>query len=276
MGAHALPALRLPRLREHFCGSVLIPFFYAPMKHFFEKVHLYYCLLLFAISFLLVFPFFLIPIVFKKKFRLVGVINRTWGHILFPILFLPYQVDRRGKIDSQKQYIFCPNHFSYLDIPVMALNPYNAIFVGKDAMERIPLFGFMYRNLHITVNREKLKSRYDTYIKSGEALDQGKSLTIFPEGGIVSKELPRMGRFKDGAFRLAIEKQIPIVPVTIATNWIILPDGLNSLRRQTIRIVLHEPIEPDATRWTVQTLKDEVYRIIDTELRATEAQYKNA
>jgi 1-acyl-sn-glycerol-3-phosphate acyltransferase len=245
------------------------------MKHFLEKVHLYYCLLLFVISFLLVFPFFLVPIVFKKKFSWVGVINRTWGHILFPLVFLPYRVEVRGNMNSKKQYIFCPNHFSYLDIPVMALNPYNAIFVGKDEMERIPLFGFMYRHLHITVNREKLKSRYDTYVKSGEALDQGKSLTIFPEGGIVSKEFPKMARFKDGAFRLSLEKQIPIVPVTIATNWIILPEGLNYLRRKTIRIILHEPIEPDASRWTVPTLKDEVYRIIDTELRSTEGQAKN-
>ena len=245
------------------------------MKHFLKKVHLYYCLLLFVISFFLVFPFFLVPILFKKQFRLVGIINRTWGHVLFPLVFLPYKIEKLGKMDSKKQYIFCPNHFSYLDIPVMALNPYNAIFVGKDEMERIPLFGFMYRNLHITVNREKLKSRYDTYVKSGDALEQGKSLTIFPEGGIVSKEFPRMARFKDGAFRLALEKQIPIVPVTIATNWIILPEGLTSLNRKTIRLVFHEPIEPDTTRWTVQTLKDEVYRIIDTELRKTESENNN-
>jgi 1-acyl-sn-glycerol-3-phosphate acyltransferase len=240
------------------------------MKHFLGKIHLGYCIVLFAISFLFVFPFFLVPIVFKDKFRWVGVINRVWGRILFPLCFLPYKIEKSQKIHSGKQYIFTPNHFSYLDIPTMGLNPYNAIFVGKDAMERIPLFGFMYRHLHITVNREKLKSRYETYVKSGEALDKGKSLTIFPEGGIVSKEFPRMARFKDGAFRLAIEKQIPIVPVTIATNWIILPDGLTSLNPKTIRLVFHEPIEPDPTRWTVQTLKDEVYRIIDAELRTTE------
>ena len=156
----------------------------------------------------------------------------------------------------------------------MVLNPHNAIFVGKDDMERIPLFGFMYRSLHITVDREKLKSRYSTYLKSGEAIDEGKSLMIFPEGGIVSKDIPRMARFKDGAFRLALEKQIQLVPVTIATNWIVLPGELNGLRRHLIQVNFHEPIEPDATRWNVQTLKEEVYRIIDTELRNMEAQLK--
>ena len=246
------------------------------MKRFLKKVHLYYCLVLFVLSFLIVFPFFLIPIVFKKQFWLVGVINRVWAYTLFPILFMPFVIESRGKLDPNKQYIFCPNHFSYLDIATMAFNPHNAIFVGKDDMERIPLFGFMYRHLHITVNREKLKSRYSTYIKSGEAIDQGKSLTIFPEGGIVSTDFPRMARFKDGAFRLAVEKQIAIVPVTIATNWIILPNELTTLTRIPIRMIFHEPIEPNIEQWNVQTLKEEVYRIIDNELRQTEVNYKQA
>lgn len=244
------------------------------MKNFLGKVYLYYCLVLFVLSFILIFPLFLIPILFKKQFRLVGVINRAWAYTLFPIVFLPFEIESRKKLNPNKQYIFCPNHFSYLDIATMAFNPHNAIFVGKDDMERIPLFGFMYRHLHITVNREKLKSRYATYLKSGEAIDQGKSLVIFPEGGIVSTDFPRMARFKDGAFRLAVEKQIPIVPVTIATNWIILPNELTKLTRIPIRMIFHEPIEPDAARWTVQTLKEEVYRIIDAELRATEAKLK--
>jgi 1-acyl-sn-glycerol-3-phosphate acyltransferase len=235
---------------------------------------LYYCLVLFVLSFLILFPFFLIPIVFKKQFQLVGVINRVWAYTLFPIVFLPYVIECRGKLDPKKQYIFCPNHFSYLDIATMAFNPHNAIFVGKDDMERIPLFGFMYRHLHITVNREKLKSRYTTYLKSGEAIDQGKSLVIFPEGGIASKDFPKMARFKDGAFRLAVEKQIPIVPVTIATNWIILPNELTTINRVPVRMIFHEPIEPSP--WDVQTLKDEVYRIIDNELRVAEAKYKQA
>ena len=252
-----------------------IPFF-AVMKAVFSKVYLFYCLLIFALGFIISFPFLLIPIIFKKQFRVVGVINRWWARIVFTLCFLPFSVICLEPLDPKRQYIFCPNHFSYIDIPTMGLNPHNSIFVGKHDMERIPLFGFMYRSLHITVDREKLKSRYSTYLRSREAIDHGKSLVIFPEGGIITKEFPHMARFKDGAFRLALEKQIPIVPVTIATNWIILPDELTQLTWHPIRVIFHKPIEPDANRWNVQTLKEEVYRIIDAELRETEMKFRKA
>src|SRR6185503_52249 len=137
----------------------------------------------------------------------------------------------------------CPNHFSYLDIPTMGLNRINTIFVGKSEMERIPLFGFMYSRLHITVDRSKLKSKFITLQRSLEALDQGKSLVIYPEGGIITNDPPNMTSFKDGAFRAAIEKQIAIVPVSIPFNWIIMPDPPKFLYRKEIVVIFHEPIE---------------------------------
>ena len=155
----------------------------------------------------------------------------------------------------------------------MGLNPLNAIFVGKHDMQKIPLFGFMYKKLHITVDRDKLMSRYTTYKKSVNAIDEGKSLVIFPEGGIVTTEFPRMARFKDGAFKLSVDKQIPIVPVTIATNWILLPGELGDLKWHPIRVIFHEPIYPEGK--DEATLRKEVYAIIDAELRAAEILYTN-
>ena len=183
-----------------------------------RTLHLYYGFIIFTILFFIFFPLFLIPIVFPKQYHLVGVLNRWWAYFLFPLTLLPYKVECRSKLDSKKQYIFCPNHFSYLDIAALGLNPINAVFVGKNDMEKIPLFGFMYRKLHITVDRTKLKSRVNTLRESMKAIDEGKSLIIFPEGGIITKHPPRMSSFKDGAFRTAIEKQIPVVPVTIPNN----------------------------------------------------------
>jgi 1-acyl-sn-glycerol-3-phosphate acyltransferase len=102
----------------------------------------------------------------------------------------------------------------------------------------------MYRKLHITVNRASLKSKFNTLKHSVDALEAGKNLVIFPEGGITTHHPPHMSRFKDGAFRVAIEKQIPIVPVTIPYNWIILPDAKQLLlRRGTIKLIFHEPVD---------------------------------
>lgn len=227
-----------------------------------------YGFLIFVLLFLLFFPLLLIPIVFKKQFNLVGVLNRWWGILLFTLIALPWRIDVRGKLDKNKQYIFCPNHFSYIDIAAMGLNPMNAIFVGKSAMEKIPVFGFMYRKLHITVDRSKLASKYGSYTRSLDALTEGKSLVIFPEGGIVSTNPPHMSRFKDGAFRLAIEKQIEIVPVTFPHNWIILPDPNMLLHWKRLTLIFHEPI--DVTGYTgkdVDTLKERVYQVLDQELK---------
>jgi len=237
-----------------------------------RTLHTYYSLAAFAILFILFMPLFLIPILFPKQFHLVGVLNRWWARLLFPLVFLPYRIECRAKLDPKKQYIFCPNHFSYLDIPVMGLNPINAIFVGKNDMESIPLFGYMYRKLHITVDRSNLKSRMNTLLASMKALDDGKSLIIFPEGGIITKQPPHMTPFKDGAFRAAIEKQIAIVPVTIPTNWIILPDSNPlELHRGLVTLIFHEPIETTGyTLDQISELKAKAFDVIDQELRSYE------
>lgn len=247
------------------------------MKRFLRILHTLYALTVFGILFLIFFLLLLIPIVFKSQFRLIGIFNRWWAHALFTLAFIPYRVTRHAKLDPEKQYIFCPNHFSYLDIPAMGLTPVNAIFVGKNDMENIPLFGFMYRKLHITVDRGKLKSRMKTILRSLEALDAGKSLIIFPEGGVLTGRPPEMVPFKDGAFRAAIEKQIPIVPVTIPFNWIILPDTSPlRLHRGRIEVTFHEPISPAGyTLDQLDELKENVFRVIDTELK-NENRQRNA
>ena len=225
-----------------------------------------------ASVFILLFMIFLgpllVPILFLSQFRLVGIINRWWAKLFFRLSFIPFRVEVRGKLNSKRQYVFCPNHFSYLDIPTMGLTPHNTIFVGKNDMERVPLFGYMYRKLHITVDRSRLKSKFTTLLRSLEALDAGKSLVIYPEGGIITTQPPQMVRFKDGAFRAAIEKQIPIVPVTIPNNWIILPDEPQLLlHRGVVKVIFHEPIETKGLHLQhLDELKQRVHHIIQDEL----------
>lgn len=232
-----------------------------------KSIHTGWGLLVFGAVFLLLFPLLMIPIIFPRAHKLVGIINRWWAKLILILSFLPFRVEVRGNLRKDRQYIFCPNHFSYLDIPTMGLNPVNTLFVGKNDMEKIPLFGFMYRKLHITVDRSKLKSRFETMVKTMQALDEGKSLVLYPEGGIISTSPPNMASFKDGAFRAAIEKQIPIVPVTIPHNWIILPDGEFLVHWGLITVIFHEPIETKGlTLDDISTIKESVRNTIATEL----------
>lgn len=239
-----------------------------PLMKIISGIHAFYAFLVFIVTFVIFYPLLLIPVVFPKQFHLVGVFNRWWARIFLTCIFIPYENEYRVLPDKNKQYIFCPNHFSYLDIPSMGLNRFNSIFVGKSDMEKIPLFGFMYKKLHITVNRESLKSRYSTLVKSCEAIDEGKSLTIFPEGGIITTNPPEMTRFKDGAFRTAIEKQIPVIPVTIPFNWIILPDSGFWPRRHKMKVIYHEPIETKGlTLKDLDWLKKQTFEVINKELK---------
>ncbi len=236
----------------------------------FRIFHTAYGFGIFLLLFLLLFPFLLIPIAFPTHFHLVGIINRWWAKGLFIFTFLPYRVVCKAPLSKSKQYVFCPNHFSYLDIPTMGLNPINTIFVGKNDMEKIPLFGFMYRKLHLTVNRQSLKSRSTTLLASMKALDEGKSLVIYPEGGIVTQHPPRMVHFKDGAFRAAIEKQVAVVPVSYPNNWIILPDLPRVLlHRGRVEVIFHQPIQTAGMGLNdISELRQRVYAVIDSELKS--------
>ncbi|HCW07914.1 MAG TPA: 1-acyl-sn-glycerol-3-phosphate acyltransferase [Cytophagales bacterium] len=234
-----------------------------------RTLHTAWSSFMFGLFFLLLFPFLLVPILFPSQFRLTGIFNRWWAKCFFTFSLVPYEIEVRGSLDRNKKYIFCANHFSYFDIPAFGLNPINTVFVGKNSMEKIPLFGFMYGRLHITVDRKSLRSRGNTLLASMKAIDEGKNLAVFPEGGMITEHPPRMAKFKDGAFRVAVEKQILIVPVTIPFNWKVLPDAEPlRLQRGKVKIIFHEPIDTKGlTLEDVPKVREQVFSVIDAELK---------
>ena len=92
---------------------------------------------------------------------------------------------------------------------------------------------------------------------------------IFPEGGIFTKSPPEMVAFKDGAFKAAITKKVPIIPVTIPYNHKILPDDNKYLfRRHRFKIIFHEPIETKELGLNgMESLKEQTYHVINEELK---------
>jgi 1-acyl-sn-glycerol-3-phosphate acyltransferase len=192
----------------------------------------------------------------------------VWAFFFFISIFIPVKIIYKEKLKKGRTYVFCSNHFSFLDILTIGLNSIPKVFVGKSSLGKVPLFGYMYRKIHITVDRHNLKSRYEVIDRSFAALEQGLSLVIFPEGGINSQQPPQMATFKDGPFRIAIEKKIPIVPVAVPFNWKILPDdGKYLLNWHRELIVFHKPI--DTSKYTMDQLdelKKNVFEIIQKEL----------
>jgi len=120
-----------------------------------------------------------------------------------------------------------------------------------------------------------MKSRGDTILRTREALDRGSSVVIFPEGGIIATDPPMMGKFKDGAFKTAKEKKIPIIPVTLSYNHLILPDdGKFLLNFKSAKVVFHAPITvAQLEASTALELKDACYNTIQNQLMADNAEF---
>lgn len=239
------------------------------MQEVFNRSYSIYALLVFTALFILLLPLFLFFILLDDKHKALFFLNRLWAKLFFTLIFIKVETIYEAPLEKHKQYIFCANHFSYLDIPVLGYLKHRAVFVGKSSLAKIPVFGFMFKKIHIMVDRGKLKSRYEALKTSLEVIDKGCSLFIFPEGGIITSTPPDMGRFKDGAFRAAIDKQIPIVPVTIPYNWIILPDDDQYLlHRKNVKIVIHRPLPTAGMSLAdVGALKEQTFGIIDQELK---------
>ncbi|WP_057936644.1 lysophospholipid acyltransferase family protein [Algoriphagus resistens] len=238
------------------------------MGNVFARLYSIYAGLIFILSFLLIFPFILICIWIPGCKKYGRKINRYWARGYFISIFLPVSMHKSAAIEKGKSYIYIANHFSYLDIAMMGLIPGDVLFVGKASIRKAPLFGYYFKKLHIAVDRDRLKSRAETMKHADQALQSGSSVIIFPEGGIFTRNPPEMIPFKNGAFRMAKEKQIPIIPVTLSYNHLILPDdGKLLLHWKPAKMVLHNPLLPEIYD-SERALLEKCFQVIQDQLFA--------
>lgn len=121
------------------------------------------------------------------------------------------KITREQTLIPTKNYMFCANHASLLDFWIMVVLSKNPIvFVGKKELTKLPIFGYFYKKVSILVDRNNVHSRKKVYEQAKEKLAHGMSVAIFPEGLVPDKNIV-LAPFKNGAFKLAIEHQIPIV-----------------------------------------------------------------
>ncbi len=198
--------------------------------------------------------------------------NRIWGKIFFFMIGQPVKVSYEVELDPKRAYVFCANHFSYIDIAMMGVVVKNYFaFMGKSSVKKVPLFGYMFTKLHIQVDRAAKDSRIKALTRSIKALKAGRSIMIFPEGGIHSTNFPEMVQpFKDGAFSMAIENQVPIVPISLLDNYKMMPDVL--IKWHKLRVIVHKPIETTGmTKADMDALKKQVYDVIQPTLNKYKA-----
>lgn len=188
------------------------------MKTLLAPIRILYCLYAFIVFMALMI--IVIPIVFFSLFfgkikggNFIFRICSLWADIWFLLIGIFHKNIHEVVHDKSKPYIFVANHISYLDAPIIVKTMRQPVRVlGKIEMSQVPLFGFIYRNAIITVDRSHATKRANSVRILKSVLKKKISIFMFPEGTFNETTSP-LKDFYDGAFRIAIETQTPIKPV---------------------------------------------------------------
>lgn len=160
-------------------------------------------------------PLLAIIISKEKWFSTYFKIARIWSKTLLFIAGFTVEIKHEQTLENNKSYLLCPNHTSMIDIMLLlsiTKNPF--VFVGKKELEKLPFFGYIYKRTSILVDRDNMNSRVAVFDTAKQSINSGLSLCIFPEGKVPDDERIVLDTFQNGAFRLAVENQIPIVPIS--------------------------------------------------------------
>jgi len=226
----------------------------------------FYLLLLTPI--IVLFPLIFVTIMSEKTYPLFFKIARLWAKFILIGMGFRYSIEGCENFEDGKSYMLVANHTSMTDIMLMliAVKNHPFVFVGKKELVKIPIFGFIYKRVCILVDRSNSKSRYAVFERAQKRLHQGLSICIFPEGGVPDESI-LLDEFKDGAFRIAIEHQIPIIPMTFFDNKERFSYTFFSGSPGKMRAKIHPQIETIGhTLEDKNKIKTEVRKIILTDL----------
>lgn len=167
---------------------------------------------------------------------------KWWSRLWCAIHFVKVKVEGREKIDRATSYIFVANHQGAYDIfSIYGYLGHPFRWMMRKGITNIPFVGTACRSSgHILVDTKSASGLKHTVEDAVKNLQNGISLVVFPEGR--RTETGKMGPFKHGAFRLALEFKLPIVPITINGSYQVMPRSTFNVTPGTITLTLHEPI----------------------------------
>ena len=229
------------------------------------KVWFYFLML---VVILILSPLLIISILKETWYGMFFRLAQIWARTIMLLMGLFPKVVREEKFVRGKGYMLVSNHTSMMDILFMlhlAKSPF--VFVGKAELAKLPLFGFFYKRTCILVDRGNARSRKQVFDQAQRRLSQGFSICIFPEGGVPNDLSLVLDTFKDGAFRLAIDHHIPIVPVTFYDNKKRFPYSFFKGSLGTMRAKVHHFIPTvEMTQDDKRVLREQTREVILQEL----------
>jgi putative phosphoserine phosphatase/1-acylglycerol-3-phosphate O-acyltransferase len=179
-----------------------------------------------------------------------------WADLSTALAGIDLRVTGEEHLWSHRPAVFIFNHQSGLDAPLMIKMVRRDITgIAKHELKRNPIFGPLFAAAGVVfIDRANSKKAIEALGPALEALRQGRSIAIAPEG--TRSRTPRLGRFKKGAFHLAMQAGVPIVPIVFKNTLDVLPRGALVLRPANVEAVVLPPI--DTSTWTRETLDAEI------------------
>lgn len=238
-----------------------------------------YAAIVFVVLMLLVVPVVIVASFFGK-IRGGNIIYKAcqcWTDIWFFSIGIRHRNIFETPHDKKQQYIFVANHISYLDIPVIVKTVRQPLrILGKAEMGKVPVFGFIYRNAAVTVDRSSAENRAKSVRILKSVIRRGISIFIFPEGTFNESQEP-LRSFYDGAFRIAIETQTPIKPLLFLDTYARQHyKTVLSLNPGKSRSVFLAPVPVEGlTQKDLPALKEKVYNLMAEALRKYQADWIN-
>ena len=192
---------------------------------------------------------------------------RWWGRFFCYLLFIKVKITGLEKLDPKKSYVIAANHQSIYDIFVVyGWLPMIFKWVMKAELRKIPLVGKACESAgHIFIDRKNPVAAKKSLDKAEAQLRNGVSVVVFPEG--TRTYTGQMGKFKKGAFRMATDLHLPIVPVTLRGCFERLPRNGFIITPGTIEMIVHEPVEVEGYEHEKQPeLMQKLHDIIESAL----------
>jgi 1-acyl-sn-glycerol-3-phosphate acyltransferase len=178
---------------------------------------------------------------------------RAWSWLILKTTGVRVAIEGLDRITPGTTYVFVSNHQSTYDIPVLfASLPYQLRIIAKDSLARFPVLGWhLKRGGHLFVDRQH-PDRAGILQRWRALVSEGLSLIIFAEG--TRSWDGRVARFKAGSFLLAIEAELPIVPLAVIGTRAVMPKGRLRTEPAQVTLVIHDPIQPP--RLEAPTIQD--------------------
>jgi 1-acyl-sn-glycerol-3-phosphate acyltransferase len=217
---------------------------------------------------------FIIPLIITisktSYYKYFFVLARLWAKAILFGMGFRYNIKGQEYFEDNKSYMLVANHTSMTDIMLMliAVKNHPFVFVGKKELQNIPIFGFIYKRVCIMVDRSSSKSRFEVFERAKKRLNEGLSICIFPEGGVPEESIV-LDAFKDGAFRIAIDHQLTILPMSFYDNKKRFSYTFFSGSPGKMRAKIHAPINTNGlTQDNKNELKQKVYDLLYQDLLA--------